>query len=834
MANRIKGITVEIGGDTTKLSTALKSVNGEIKATQAQLRDVNKLLKLDPGNTELLAQKHKLLGQAIDETKQKLQTLKEAQVQAKQALESGAITQSQYDALGREIAEAEGQLKQFKSQLETVNAYSLDKLGSEVEKVGNKIESAGAKVKGFGQTLTTGVTLPLVGVGTAGFKLAADVEDALGASDQIFRNSSDEVKSWVDNLASYYGIAKGDALSYANTMGAMLQNIGGLSEAEAARQSALLVELAGDLSAMFGGTTESAVLALTGALKGNTSMLDNYGMGVNQATIKQKALEMGLIAEREEMSLAAKQAATLALIMEQTGAAQGQAAREADGASGSLKQLTTDLKNLLAEIGEALIPILVPLIQQVSEFVRLFKGLSPEMKQLIVTVGMIVAAIGPLLVVIGTIIEKTGVIVKTVGALIKYGPALLGVFSKLSGFVTGTLIPGIASLVAAIGWVPLAIGAIVAAVVVLWDKCDWFREGIIALWETVKQATITAWQATRDFLAQTWQYLVQVATTTWTQLCQGVSELVQSVTDFIKTAWTNLSSATQTIFTALAQFVSQLWTRIHTTVTQVAQSIYQAIQAVWQAIFKTVSTVLNQLHQWISNTWSTITSLTVSTWQSIYSGIASVWQALYQTVAQILQSIYDFISSAFQGMWESIATVIGGIYQTIANGLNQAAQAILNVVSQAPTWGWDLMVGLANGIWDAMKHVVDAVSSVAKTIWSYLHFSVPEMGPLTDYESWMPDFMEGLAKGIHRHQHLVKDSVAHLAEGMVLSPSMDLQGLKGGQINPSGIHSTKETGLTASSGQTGDIVIPVYLGGKLLDEVIVNAHQRHLLRSGGM
>ena len=78
MANRIKGITVEIGGDTTKLQTALKGVNTEIRNTQSQLLDVEKLLKLDPGNTELLAQRHRLLGQAVSETKEKLETLKTA------------------------------------------------------------------------------------------------------------------------------------------------------------------------------------------------------------------------------------------------------------------------------------------------------------------------------------------------------------------------------------------------------------------------------------------------------------------------------------------------------------------------------------------------------------------------------------------------------------------------------------------------------------------------------------------------------------------------------------------------------------------------------------
>ena len=95
---------------------------------------------------------------------------------------------------------------------------------------------------------------------------------------------------------------------------------------------------------MFGGTTESAIQALTGALKGNNSMLDNYGMAVNEAMIKTKAMEMGLIAEGEQLDLAGKQAATLALIMEQTGAAQGQAAREAEGASGSMRAFGTEIK----------------------------------------------------------------------------------------------------------------------------------------------------------------------------------------------------------------------------------------------------------------------------------------------------------------------------------------------------------------------------------------------------------------------------------------------------------------------------------------------------------
>ena len=109
-ARRIAGITVEIGGDTTKLTTALKDADKVLSTTQSSLRDVNKLLKLDPGNTELLAQKHRLLGEAVSETKEKLATLKTAAEQANQALANREITQSQYDALQREIIETEQRL----------------------------------------------------------------------------------------------------------------------------------------------------------------------------------------------------------------------------------------------------------------------------------------------------------------------------------------------------------------------------------------------------------------------------------------------------------------------------------------------------------------------------------------------------------------------------------------------------------------------------------------------------------------------------------------------------------------------------------------------------
>ena len=121
MASRIKGITVEIGGDTTGLEKALKNVNSTIKSTQSELKDVERLLKLDPSNTELLTQKQKLLKDAISGTSEKLETLKEAQKQAKEQLENGELGQDKYDALQREIIETEQELKRLQEEAATTS-----------------------------------------------------------------------------------------------------------------------------------------------------------------------------------------------------------------------------------------------------------------------------------------------------------------------------------------------------------------------------------------------------------------------------------------------------------------------------------------------------------------------------------------------------------------------------------------------------------------------------------------------------------------------------------------------------------------------------------------
>jgi TP901 family phage tail tape measure protein len=173
VANRIKGITVEIGGDTTGLDKALKTVNTSIRSTQSALKDVNRLLKLDPSNTELLSQKQRLLKDAIAATKEKLDSLKVAQEQAKQQLENGELGQDKYNALQREIVETEEELRRLQQEAATTNTAlsKIDVAGQKMETVGNSIAGAGKKMMG--------VTTVIGGVGVAAVKTAADFDSAM-------------------------------------------------------------------------------------------------------------------------------------------------------------------------------------------------------------------------------------------------------------------------------------------------------------------------------------------------------------------------------------------------------------------------------------------------------------------------------------------------------------------------------------------------------------------------------------------------------------------------------------------------------------------------------
>ena len=186
MAGRIKGITVEIGGDTTGLDKALKGVNTTIKTTQSSLKDVNKLLKLDPANTNLVTQKQKLLKDAVNATKEKLEALKTAQEQVRQQLEEGNLGQDKYDALQREIIETEEELRRLQQEAETTNSVL-----SKINEAGKKIEKVGDTITGAGKAVMP-VSTAVAGLGAVSIKTSADFDSAMSQVAAVSGATGDE------------------------------------------------------------------------------------------------------------------------------------------------------------------------------------------------------------------------------------------------------------------------------------------------------------------------------------------------------------------------------------------------------------------------------------------------------------------------------------------------------------------------------------------------------------------------------------------------------------------------------------------------------------------
>lgn len=240
MANsRIRGITIEIDGNTTKLQQALQQVNTSLGNTKSALGDVNRLLRFDPGSTELLRQKQTYLSQAIDETEEKLKQEKEA---LRQLEEAGKTTenQEQQRALKREIESTEQSLKSLKSQA----AEAASVLGSRMQTAGQKMQSVGSKISGVGRNLSMYVTAPLVGVGAAVTKVTADFDEQMSKVQAISGAMGDDFDALRDKarelgMSSKYSAAEvGAGFEYMAMAGwkteDMLQGIDGVLNLAAA------------------------------------------------------------------------------------------------------------------------------------------------------------------------------------------------------------------------------------------------------------------------------------------------------------------------------------------------------------------------------------------------------------------------------------------------------------------------------------------------------------------------------------------------------------------------------------------------------------------------
>lgn len=303
--SRIKGITVEINGDVTGLDKALKNVNSTIKTTQNQLKDVERLLKLDPTNTELLSQKQRMLSESVQATKEKLDALKTAQEQAKQQLENGTLGQDKYDALQREIIATEQELEKLAKQAgETKEA--LVKMGE----AGKTLENIGGKISSVGTSLTQHVTVPILAAGTAIVKTAGDFDQSMAEVKAITQASGEEFESLRDLAidlgakTAYSAVECADAMTEMGKAGwstsQILDGMGGVLDAAASSGEGLasVSTIVADAVSGFGlEAADASRVADILAHAANAGTIDIADLGETFKYVAPMAQSMGLSIE---------------------------------------------------------------------------------------------------------------------------------------------------------------------------------------------------------------------------------------------------------------------------------------------------------------------------------------------------------------------------------------------------------------------------------------------------------------------------------------------------------------------------------------------------------
>lgn len=974
MASRIQGITVEIGGDTTKLQTALKGVNGSIKSTQQQLKDVNSLLKLDPGNTELLAQKQKLLSEAVGETKEKLVALKTAAEQANTALENGEISQTQYDALQREIIETEQDLKKLETQANQ-SATALQKIaatGDKLKTVGDNISSAGEKM--------LPATAAVTGLGTAAVTTAANFESSMsqvqatmgitkdsmstvnGQSVNTMNTLSELAKKMGSETAfsasecaealNYLALAGYDTEQMCNTLPTVLNlaAAGGIDLASASdmvtdAMSALgmgvdeaetmvdqmaktasstntsvaqlgegILTIGATAKSVKGGTAElntalgilanngikgaeggthlrNIILSLQnptdkaadtmealglkvydsqGNMRSMNDILGDLNKSMEGMTSEEKANIVSKIFNKTDLSSVNALLANTGdtwddlqqSITNSGGAAQQMADTQLDNLQGQLTILKSALEGLAISFGELLMPAIKSIVTAVQGFVDKLNSMDEGTKKVIVTIALIVAAIGPVLIVIGKVISAVGTIMTIV-------PKIAGVINTVK---TAFMALNTTMLANPIFLIIAAIAALVAAFIYLWNNCDGFRQFWIDLWENVKQVAITVWNSIKAFFSQVWEaiktifstvfeviktlvttyfnlyktiietvinVIKTVITTVWNAI-KGVFTTVFNVIKTIVTTYFNIyKTIIQTVLTVIQTVITTVWNTIKTVVTTVMNAIKTVFTTIWNAIKTIIGAVVSGIKALITGDFQGVKNAITTIMNTIKSTISTIWNTIKSTISTVLGAIKNAVTSVFSGIVNAIKNAMSNVLNAVKNGFSNVKNHITGLASQAVTWGKDLVMGIVNGIKSCIGAVGDAVKSVADKIKSFLHFSVPDEGPLTDYESWMPDFMGGLAKGIEKSKSLVAKAVEGVSNDMIINPKVDPASAainastEASSTNAANIVSAIKSAFSGLELNGGDTVIPVYIGGTQLDEIIITAQQRANLRSGG-
>lgn len=629
MADRIKGITVEIGGDVTKLNDSLRSVNREINGTQSALKDVERLLKMDPKNTELLAQKQQLLTQAIESTEKKLEALKEAEKQAQEQFERGEISQQQYQGLQREIAATEQSLKQLKAAAEDSKTT--------LEKVGDAAGTVAEKTKGLSTAAAAGAA------GLAGLAVKAGMAaDDLNTLAKQSGFGTDEIQKW-QYAADRVDVSVDDIVGAAKKM------------------KKNMVSTSADVTAAWDQLGVS-VRDNNGELRDSTEVFYEVLTALSQV---ENETERDILA----MQLFGKSADSLAGIVDDGGATLREFGDEAKAAGLILSQDALDGANAFndgldtikakataaamsagASLAENLLPVLDGLVEKLSGVLEWVAQLDGGQLQLLAGILLVVAAISPGAKIIQGISGAVG--------------AVMTILPKLSAAITAIIGP--------VGIAVAAIAGVIAVLVLLWNKCDGFREAVTAAWEVIK----AAFQGFMDWLQATFAPV-------WEAVVAAAQTIFQGFKDALAAAWEGITAVFQIFADFLQEVFGVTWSNVFAKIQGIMDALGPAIQAVIQFITQ----IFTGLVTFLAGEFVTRFKTAIQTVVEFLTAFKDNVIQIIDGVKMVIHGIIDFIVGVFTGdwkkAWQGVQNIFKGIFEALVGIAKAPINGIISMINVA-------------------------------------------------------------------------------------------------------------------------------------------------------
>jgi D-alanyl-D-alanine carboxypeptidase len=418
---------------------------------------------------------------------------------------------------------------------ETVPAAAAagDKAGRTFsQRFASGVSSAGKSIARAGDKLSLAVSAPLLLLGKKATDAASDLNESVNATNVVFGKSAGVIDQWAGRSAESFGLSSRAFRQAVTPMGAMLQNLG-LSQRDAADWSVKLTGRASDMASVFNTDVSTALQAINAGLRGESDPLEQFGVGLNEAAVNAKAVELGLAGAGGEVSANAKAQARLALIMDQTNKIEGDFAATSGEVANQQRITAAEAENAAAQFGQKLLPIKQKLIKVASSLVDWFSGLSEGQQQMALKAGVVAVALGPVLSVFGRLAQGVSGIVKTTASLGKWALAAEGGGRKAAAaFVHASAEAGkaaartVASIATQIArWTVLGAQALLhaAKVAAAWlismgpiglviAAVAGAATLIVKHWDKIQRFVTGAAKATVDFLKRNWPLILAILT----------------------------------------------------------------------------------------------------------------------------------------------------------------------------------------------------------------------------------------------------------------------------------------------------------------------------------